>query len=574
MILLLGFAFLAGIVTILSPCILPVLPIVLSGGVSGGKKRPLGIVVGFIASFTFFTLFLTAIVRLTGIPPDVLRLISVVIIISFGLSLVVPKFQVLFERLIGKLSNIFSSRTTPQSETRQDFVSGFLIGLSLGLVWTPCVGPILASVISLALTGSVTSTAFLITLAYATGTAIPMLAIVWGGRQLLQKHPWLVANSGRIQKSFGVLMILTALAIATNMDRKFQTYILQTFPQYGVGLTKFEDNAAVKKQLENVAKKPMPEGKKGKPMFDFLNTDMGTAPEFILGGRWFNSEPLTLSQLRGKVVLVDFWTYTCINCIRTLPYLKNWYAKYKDKGLVIVGVHTPEFEFEKNPDNVARAIKDFDLEYPVMQDNNYATWNAYNNRYWPAKYLIDKDGRIRYTHFGEGAYDETERVIAELLGQRATIDNPQYRIQARTPELYLGYARIAYFASPEKLIRDASGDYTAPENLPKNYFAFEGTWVVGNERAMPTKGARLVLYFDAQEVYLVMRPKPVTSGRVSVSLDGKMLDGSEGEDVVNGFVTVTKDRLYKLIKLPSADDHILELRFLDDNIELYAFTFG
>jgi len=551
MVLLLGFAFLAGIVTILSPCILPVLPVVLSGGISGGKRRPLGIVAGFIASFTFFTLFLTSIVRATGISPDVLRSVSVVIIITFGLSLLIPKLQAFIEQFLSRVSGL-AKRTE-----RSDFVGGIFIGASLGLIWTPCVGPILASVISLALTGSVTTTAFFITLAYSIGTAIPMLAIVWGGRQLLQKVPWLVASTGKIQKTFGVLMILTALAIATNQDRKFQAFILEKFPQYGAGLTKLEDNAIVKKQL-----------------VDMQTNDLGTAPELIAGGRWFNTEPLTLSQLRGKVVLIDFWTYTCINCIRTLPYLKNWYAKYKDKGFVIIGVHTPEFEFEKDASNVARAIADFGLEYPVMQDNDYATWRAYDNRYWPAKYLIDKEGKIRYTHFGEGAYDETERVIQELLGQTGAIDNPEYRVQARTPELYLGYARITQFASPEGIKDDVVAQYSIPKSIARNTFAFGGAWSVGDERAMPTKGASLLLHFDAQEVFLVMRPKTGSTGQVVITLDGEMLGSNAGEDVNNNIVTVSSDRLYKLIKLPSPGAHLLRLDFLDSNLELYAFTFG
>jgi len=551
MFLLLGFAFLAGIVTILSPCILPVLPVVLSGGISGGKQRPLGIVAGFIASFTFFTLFLTSIVRATGVSPDALRSVSVVVIIAFGLSLLVPKLQAFIEQFLSRVSSL-AKRTE-----RSDFAGGIFIGASLGLVWTPCVGPILASVISLALTGTVTTTAFFITLAYSIGTAIPMLAIVWGGRALLQKVPWLVASTGKIQKIFGLLMILTALAIATNLDRKFQTYILTTFPQYGVGLTKLEDNPIVKKQL-----------------VDMQTNDRQTAPELTAGGQWFNSEPLTLSQLKGKVVLVDFWTYTCINCIRTLPYLKNWYAKYKDKGFVIIGVHTPEFEFEKDANNVARAIADFGLEYPVMQDNDYATWRAYDNRYWPAKYLIDKEGRIRYTHFGEGAYDETEKVIQELLGSTATIDNPQYTVRARTLELYLGYSRIAYFASPEAIVDNVETQYSIPKSISRNTIAYGGTWTVGDERAMPAKGASLLLHFDAQEVFLVMRPKAGTDGQVVVSLDGEMLDGNAGEDVQNNVVTVNSDRLYKLIKLPSPGPHLLKLDFLDSNLELYAFTFG
>ncbi|OGG26588.1 hypothetical protein A3A64_01560 [Candidatus Gottesmanbacteria bacterium RIFCSPLOWO2_01_FULL_48_11] len=313
-------------------------------------------------------------------------------------------------------------------------------------------------------------------------------------------------------------------------------------------------------------------------MYDYL-TDIGRAPEFIPGGEWFNGHPLTIQGLRGKVVLVDFWTYTCINCIRTLPYLKSWWEKYKDKGLVIVGVHTPEFEFEKDAGNVAKAIKDFGLTYPVMQDNNYATWDAYANRYWPAKYLVDKNGNIRYSHFGEGKYDETEKAIQALLAEAGTdvsdmqVTNPTYQVQSRTPELYLGYWRIANFASPERIVEDESAIYSVPTDLKRNTFAYLGNWTVGYQRAMPTKGATLLLHFDAKEVFLVMRPKN-DAGNVKVYLDDTLVSNQAGEDVKNGTVTVTADRLYKLIKLPAGGAHILKLEFLDDNLELYAFTFG
>lgn len=578
MILLLAFAFLAGIVTILSPCILPILPVVLSGTVGGGKRKPLGIITGFIASFTFFTLFLSILVRATGISPDVLRSVSVVMIFTFGLSLLVPQAQVLLERLFSKLSGLASSRNA--SDGRTDFIGGIFLGASLGLIWTPCVGPILASVISLALTGTVTTTAFLITIAYATGTAIPMLAITYGGRSIFQKVPWLLGNTPKIQKTFGVLMILTALAIAGNFDRKFQTYILDIFPEYGAGLTAFEDNPFIQSQLQKLQGKP-PVQLSGKPMFEVLNDELGKAQEFIAGGRWYNSEPLTIAQLRGNVVLVDFWTYTCINCIRTLPYLKAWHQKYKDKGLVIVGVHTPEFEFEKNPKNVENAIKDFGLEYPIMQDNDYATWRAYANRYWPAKYLIDKAGKIRYTHFGEGKYDETEKVVQELLEETGatvneTINNPTYSSAARTPELYLGYQRIAYLASPERIEPDKAINYSTPVNLAQNSFAFAGTFTIGEEYAAPSLDATLSLHFDAAEVFLVMRQKYGGQvGRVRIFLDGKFVtDAQAGSDVANGVVTVDSDRLYKLLNLPESRDHILKLEFLDSNLELYAFTFG
>ena len=450
MILLILFSFLAGIITVLSPCILPILPIILSssvGGVNTGKAKNLGVIFGFILSFTFFTLFLSTLVRISGISADFLRLVSIVIIGGFGVSLLTPKFQVFLETILSKLS-----RFTPNMQNKQGLGGGLLIGFSIGLLWTPCVGPILASVISLALTGTVTLDAFLITLAYSLGTAIPMFLIMICGQGALKRVPWLTANLVTIQKVFGVFMIITALGIYFGVDRKFQTFILNTFPNYGTGLTKLEDNELVRKQIDK----------------DVTNSLGVKAPEIIPGGEWFNTEPLTLEQLKGKVVLIDFWTYSCINCQRTFPYLRTWHEKYKDKGLVIIGVHSPEFEFEKDVENVAGAAEDFKLTYPIVQDNDFATWRAYKNRYWPAKYFIDKDGNIRYTHFGEGAYDESERIIQELLAETGAdntsleINNPTYKINANTPELYLGYGRLDYFASPEPILKDKIQTYTAP----------------------------------------------------------------------------------------------------------------
>lgn len=576
MIILILFAFLGGLVTILSPCILPILPIVLSGSLTSGKKRPFGVITGFILSFTVFTLSLSTIIKLTGVSADSLRNFSVFVVGFFGLTLIIPKLQILMEQFFSKLTKL-----TPKNNTNNEgFTSGLLIGISLGLVWAPCVGPILASIITLAATSQVSMSAVFVTLAYSTGTAIPLLAITYGGRQLLLKVPWLLTNSGKIQKVFGVLMIATALAIFFNFDRRFQIYIIDKFPQYGAGLTKLEDNQAVLTELEKLKTTPAVI-KEGESMINKLfSSDLGYAPEFIPGGKWFNTSPLTIKELRGKVVLVDFWTYTCINCIRTLPYLKTWHEKYKDKGLVIVGVHTPEFEFEKEEKNVAKALHDFGITYPVMQDNDYATWNVYANRYWPAKYFIDKNGKIRSTHFGEGEYDESEKMIQTLLKEtgaevNSETANPAYQIFAVTPETYLGYKRMEFLESPENVSEDKLVKYTLPEKLGRNKFALTGSWNIGGERATPTGGSTLFLNFEAKEVFLVMRPKK-DNGQVKITLDGKIVDqDSKGEDVIkNGIVDVNSDRLYKLIKLQNPGQHVLQLDFLDDNLELYAFTFG
>lgn len=575
MLLLILFAFIAGIVTILSPCILPVLPFILSGSTAEDKARPWGVVLGFVASFTFFTLFLTTIVRATGLSADVLRYSSIVILFLFGLSLIVPQVQLLLEKAFTMVAG-----RVPNQASSTGLFGGLLVGFSLGLLWTPCVGPILASVISLALTGSVTGGAFFITLSYALGTAIPMLVIMKGGQAILQRNQWLVRNTANIQKGFGVLMMLTALAIFNNFDRKFQSYILETFPQYGVGLTALEDNELVKKELENINSNPT-DDMRGKTL-DQINQGYPNAPEIIAGGEWINSEPLTIKQLQreNKVVLIDFWTYSCINCIRTLPYLKSWHDKYANKGLTIIGVHAPEFEFEKKLDNVKMAVKDFDLQYAIVQDNDFSTWQAYKNRFWPAKYLIDKEGKIRYTHFGEGKYDETEKMIQELLAETGSdlsgtqISNPQYSVFGETPETYLGYKRLQFLSSPEKVKEDQITSYSLPQSIPQNKFALNGQWLITAESAQAQRESSLSINFSAKDVFLVMSSLNKEPTQVKVFLDDQEITTQSGADVENSMVIVTEDRLYHLVKLTSPGEHILRLEFPEGNVESFAFTFG
>lgn len=562
MIVLAIFAFLAGLVTILSPCILPILPIILTSSIYGGKARPWGIVAGFVVSFTVFTLTLSTIVRLTGLPSDLLRSISVVILILLGLSMVLPSGQKVIEKLFS-----YFGRFSLATKKSNGFVGGVIVGLSLGLIWAPCVGPILASIITLAAASDISLGALIITLSYSLGTAIPMLVLIIGGRKLFEKISFVKKYSSRIQQVFGIVMIMLAIGIFLQLDRKLQIFVLDKFPSYGANLTGFENNNLVQKELDKLFEKKAD-----------VNDSSELAPGFDGGISWLNSKPLKLEELRGKVVLVDFWTYTCINCIRTLPYLKAWNEKYEKDGLVIIGVHTPEFEFEKNRENVAKALADFGIKYPVVQDNDYVIWNNYSNRYWPAKYLIDKDGRIRYSHFGEGDYDKTERQIQDLLSQTGVsstgfVKIPEEQNNALTRETYLGYFRPTSFASNEEVDPDRPKTYTF-DNLPEGGFALDGTWTVGKEYSMPDVGAKLHLNFDAGKVFLVMRNSN-RNGKVRVFLDGKPIpDGLAGADVTNSEATVSTDRLYDLVKLKSAGKHILTLQFLDGSIEVYAFTFG
>lgn len=571
MTLLLIFAFIAGVVTILSPCILPILPIVLSGSLTGGHRKPLGIVAGFVLSFTFFTLALSSIVKATGLPPDSLRVVAVITIFVLGLSLVLPQTQLFLEQVFSRLSGL-----APKANKGDGFGSGVLVGLSLGLIWAPCVGPILAAVITLAITSSVTWSAVLITLAYSLGSAVPMLAITYGGRQLLNRVPWLLKKSGDIQKGFGMIMMLAAVAIYFNVDRRFQTYILQTFPQYGAGLTQFEENELVKTELEKLST-----GGENVPantsVVDMLNKK--AAPDFTGGTNWLNSPPLSLSELRGKVVLVDFWTYSCINCIRTLPYLREWYDKYHQSGFEIVGVHSPEFAFEKSTPNVELALKDFEIKYPVVQDNDFAIWRAYMNRYWPAKYLVDKDGFVRYTHFGEGAYDQTEKAIQDLLKETGTqvatdmveVEEMGQPGRNQTPETYLGYERLESFLNATEMLNDQTVNYSYRDLRP-HAWTLSGPWQVTVEHAVSQSPAsQLKLQFTAKEVYLVMGADQAATIKVTVR-GGSATPGVDVDP--NSQVTVQEYRLYKLVTGPQVTEHgELELT-VPAGVKLFAFTFG
>ena len=607
MTVLLAFAFLSGVITILSPCILPVLPIVLSGSVGKGKARPFGVISGFIASFTAFTLALTAIVQALGVPADTLRYVAVVLIVLLGLFMVVPKlrngYELLASRIVGRSRKERSTASGRSSGgvAAAGFWSGVPVGFSLGVVWTPCVGPIMASVISLALTQRVDGGAVFIALAYTIGTSLPMLAVMLGGRALLIRVPVLARNTIRIQKGFGVLMILVGVAIGFGWDRQIQNTILKAFPGYGTGLTTLENAAPVRNALE-AREFANSSGRGNSQKVSFDNPpkngtlgDYGPAPPIVAGGRWFNTEglvpssgnptsggspPLTMEDLKGKVVIVDFWTYSCVNCVRTIPYLKSWYDSYRDQGLVIIGVHTPEFEFEKSPANVGRAIRELGVDWPVVQDNNYAQWNAYSNRYWPAHYFIDARGRVRYFHFGEGEYNTSERVIRALLKEAGssaaggTVSKPPQPFTARTPETYLGYERehgfISAAAQVPGLVPDEVADYT-PSRTPGNgEWSLRGKWSVSRQYILPQPSGVLELGFYARDVFLVIEPEE-PGGRIEVRVDGQPV--GDTEDVRQGVLNPGESRLYQLVGLDKAGEHLLHLD-VEGKLRLFAFTFG
>lgn len=574
MILLLSIAFLAGLLTIFAPCIWPLLPVVLSATAHGGRRRPLGITLGIVISFAVFTLAISYLEHLLPIDPNWFRLLAVIVIGFFGVSLLFPAFSRVLEGLVSGLSGKLGGRM--QNGPTSGFTGGFVTGVSLGIVWTPCAGPILAAIATLAATRQVNMQILAVTGVYMFGVVIPLFIFATIGAWLVGKTKKLTVYTGLVQQVLGVIMILTAVAIIFNIDKQVEARLLAFFPEYSSTLTGLEKTAGVTKTLQAITSQ--------KPLSEAGGlTDYGPAPDFVGITHWLNTpKPLTLASLRGKVVLVDFWTYTCINCIRTLPHVTKWYDTYKNQGFVVVGVHTPEFAFEHTTGNVASAVKQFGIHYPVAQDNNYSTWDSYQNQYWPAEYLIDTTGEIRHVHFGEGEYGETEEAIRELLSEKtgkplktAITSLPDTTPSGSiSPESYIGSERMEY-AYPDQL---APGVQTLimPISLPVNSFGFGGTWDVTPGFSKAQKNATLSYHFTGRHVYLVMAPvEKSVSGTVTVFLDGKKIpESAAGADVKNGVVTIGQDRLYALFNSHGGiEEHVLRLEF-SSGIAVYAFTFG
>src|SRR4051794_10749120 len=542
MLILLGIAFLAGIVTALSPCVLPVLPILLVGGATGtNKRRPLPIVAGLGGSFTIFTLAGTGLLDALGLPDDFLRNLAIVLLFLLAAALIFPPVARLVERPFYRLT-----RRRVNTEG-----NGFVLGASLGLVFVPCAGPVFAAVASLSATGEVGLRVVLLTLAYAVGAALPMLAILFGSQRLSAGVGYLRREAPRVRVAAGIVLAVTALAITEGWDQRFTT----SLPGYTQAFQDHVENSSVAKRELH--------GLRGGG--DALAAASGpAAPELTGIADWINTpggKPLTLRQLRGKVVLVDFWTYSCINCLRTLPHLKAWDARYRKDGLVIVGVHTPEFAFEHVPSNVRTAVKSLGVRYPVALDNKYATWTAYHNEYWPAEYLIDRTGRVRHTHFGEGQYPETEDLIRMYLGDATqpmtdvADTTPQHFM---TPESYLGYGRLERF--PGRVTYDRYALYKFPGQLAQDDLAYSGSWKVLEQRIVSGPFARLRLRFAAQKIHLVLGGR----GSVLVMVDGKP---------VRTVAVRGEPRLYTLASFPKLHTGLLELRF-SQGVSGYAFTFG
>jgi cytochrome c biogenesis protein CcdA/thiol-disulfide isomerase/thioredoxin len=560
MTILVPIAFAAGVITVFTPCILPVLPIVLAGGTTGSKRRPYAIVAGVVTTFTLFLLVGSWVWSLLGIDSKHQIQIGAVLLGLLALTLLVPAAAALVERPLA----IFSRWRPPE------LGGGFLLGAALGIVFIPCGGPVLAAVTSNVGRHRVGVDTVIVALAYALGAAIPMFLIARGSAWATTTFR---AHAQAIRVGGGALMAGAALVIYMGWAESWQTKV--------PGFVKpvqdaIEGNGAADTELAKLREGSEPQRftevqARNLPSLDVAShpvkvplNDYGPAPELAKITAWINTKPFDLKELRGKVVLLDFWTYSCINCLRTLPYLEDWDTRYRSKGLVIVGVHTPEFDFEHDVGNVRKAVDRLGVRYPVGLDNSYGTWDAYSNQYWPAEYLIDQSGHVRHVHFGEGEYKETEHLIRLLLRAggaslpRPTDDTDRTPRGILTPETYLGYFRIDRFDS-DRLIVQRSYDYRLPTSLPRDHWAYGGNWTVESERAVSGDGARLRLHFHARRVHLVLGGK----GVVAVAVDGRP----------RGLVHVNGSRLYTLVSERKLTNGKLDLYFTPD-VSAYAFTFG
>ena len=580
---LIVLVFLGGMLTILSPCILPVLPFVFARAEQPFLKSGLPLLAGMTLTFA-------AVATLAAVGGSWAvhinqygRVAALVLLTAFALTLLSRRLADLLARPFVALGN----RLT-EGQSNAGSGSSLLIGVATGLLWAPCAGPILGLVLTGAALSGPSAHTTLLLFAYAAGAAASLaIALLAGGRVFSALKRGLGAGEW-VRRVLGVAVLVGVAAIALGLDSGFLTRVslasTDRIEQTLIGKIRPPAQRASSTSAMRVANTTAPGS---------LPVE-GQLPALSGATGWLNSPPLTREGLRGKVVLVDFWTYSCINCLRSLPYVNGWYQKYKDHGLVVLGVHSPEFAFEKDVGNVQRAVHDLNVTYPVALDSNYEIWRAFDNQYWPAHYFIDAQGTIRGHHFGEGDYPESERTLRELLTAAGFRDLPPAGISTAdakgvqaaadqnnmlSPETYVGYARSEHFSSPSHVVPDQSAVYEAPGKLETNQWALTGKWTVDDEKGtLDAARGTVVFRFQARDLHLVLGPGP--SGkpiRFRVRLDGADPGASHGTDTdATGAGVITNQRLYQLIRQPTGDirSHTFTIEFLDAGVQAYAFTFG
>ncbi|HEV3053064.1 MAG TPA: cytochrome c biogenesis protein CcdA [Solirubrobacteraceae bacterium] len=595
MLLLMLFAVVAGAGTAITPCVLPVLPALLSASALDGRRRPLGIVLGLGVTFTIAIVAVAQLVKGVGLAAGATRTIAVVVLIAFGVILLVPELAARIQAPLSRLAR-FGPKTRGTG-----FWTGVAVGGALGFVCAPCAGPILAAVTSVSASTGANAKVVLVAISYTLGLSAVMLLWALGGRAVLdrvKRH----ARGHVVERSLGAILLITGIVMATNLDIRFENALAKaSVPAFLRDPTSaLENSSAVEKRLASLRPASTFAARqaaaKAKPVAQEIGVSIpgvktpalpneGAAPDFVGTQQWFNTpgdRPLSLARLRGHVVISDFWTYTCINCIRTLPFLKGLYATYHRYGLEIVGIEAPEFTFEQEAGNVRQAIHEDGITYPVVQDNNLSTWNAYKNQYWPADYFIDGHGDVRHTQFGEGDYKRDEAVVRQLLYDAGARQLPPPMTASAiipssnlgTAETYLNPQRAQGFASP--LIPGIHSYSLVPSSsLQLNEFSLGGSWNVGQESVTPA-GAQGSIEggIQAEHEYLVMTSAGNVPRTGEVLLDGRPIPSKyAGADVHNGRFTVVGQRLYSLVSFPSDQQAIVTV-VLPHGVSAYDFTFG
>ena len=578
--LIILLAYLGGILTILSPCILPVLPFVFARADRSFMRSTLPLLAGMAGTFAIVAT-LAAVGGGWAIRANAIgRWAALLLLALFGIALVFPSIS---DRMTRPLVALGSRLTERQPGEKESVWSSALLGVATGLLWAPCAGPILGIIFPAAALQGASAGTTLLLLAYALGAATSLaLALLVGGKVFARMKKSLGASE-RIRQVLGVLVLVGVAAIALGLDTRVLSKLssAQTASLESGLARKLGASQAMNEKAARTGK-----------MGELILPVEGTLPPLDGLGPWFNSPPLTREQLKGKVVVIDFWTYSCINCLRSIPYVRAWYQQYAKDGLVVIGVHAPEFAFERNPGNVRKAVKDLGIDYPVALDNDYKLWRALDNHYWPAHYFIDARGRVRFHHFGEGEYERTEAVIQQLLREagKSGIGNDTVRVDAqgsevaadwgnlRSPENYLGSERTEGFASPSRGSGGKTRSYSAPRMLALNQWALRGEWTVNPGAVVLDKASGAIVYrFHARDLHLVMGPaKRGTSVRFRVLLDGRPPGPAHGVDIdEQGYGTVTEQRLYQLVRQGQpVEARRFEIEFLEPGVEAYAFTFG
>jgi cytochrome c biogenesis protein CcdA/thiol-disulfide isomerase/thioredoxin len=589
MVLLILFALVAGAGTAITPCVLPVLPALLSASAMGGRRRPLGIVLGLAVTFTIAIVALAQLVNGVGLAKGAARTFAVVVLIAFGLVLLVPQ---LAQRVQAPLSRL--ARFGPKSRG-DGFWTGIGVGAALGFVCAPCAGPILAAVISVSASSGPTVRVVVLAIAYTLGLSAMMLLYAFGGRVVLARIKR-AARGELVERLLGVVLLVTGIAMAYNLDIRFENLLAKntsSLPGFLTDPTRaLEDSGSVQNKLASLR----PASKFAKRQQAAATSTalavslpkLGRAPNFTDTQDWFNTpgdRPLSITALRGHVVLVDFWTYTCINCIRTLPFVEGLYKHYHRYGLDVVGVETPEFTFEQEPNNVRAAIKTEGITYPVVQDNRYGTWNAYSNQYWPAEYYIDATGEVRRYEPGEGGYATDEQDLRELLRAAGAKQLPSLMTaHAQTASKHLATAET--YLDPQHATENNEdfveplergvNFYDKPTNLGLDQWGLGGTWNVGSQSITPgAASATISGAVQARDVYLVMTSAGNKPRRGRVLIDGSPITAAErGADIgPGGYFTVTGQRLYRLVDLKADASFTITVQ-VPRGVQAYDFTFG